>query len=64
MTKDNLLKLMKIYVTISDEYVHNFPDEDTWKKHEEVDMKCIYSWKRQGKLELLKELMNLFEEDK
>ena len=62
MTKDELLKLMKIYVDISEDYMHNFPNEDTWNNNE-VAGECILSWKREGKLQLLKELMNLFEGD-
>ena len=61
MTKDDLLKLIKMYVTISDEYIQKFPDESTWKKHEDVDFSYIATWKREGKLELLKELMGMFE---
>ena len=57
MTKDELLKLMKIYVDISEDYMHNFPNEDTWNNNE-VAGECILSWKREGKLQLLKELIS------
>jgi len=63
MTKDDLLRIMKMYVDISEDYVHKYPSEDIWKKYE-FPGECILSWKKEGKLELLKELMNLFEEDK
>ena len=45
MTKDELLRLMRMYVSISQEYVQEYID-------------CI---KREGQLELLRELINLNE---
>ena len=60
MTKDDLLRIMKMYVTISDEYMHNYPQNDDWK-HSLVNQDYIDTLRREGKLELLKELMGMFE---
>jgi len=58
MTKDELLKLMRMYVSISQEYVQEYPSNDLWKMSE-VNKDYILCIKREGQLELLRELINL-----
>ena len=60
MTKDELLRLMRMYVSISQEYVQEYPNNDLWKMSE-VNKEYINCIKREGQLELLKELINLNE---
>jgi len=49
-----------MYITISDKYIKNFPSEDTWKDYSEMDIPIgiIKSWKNEGKLEILKEIIS------
>ena len=58
MTKDELIVLMDMYLTVSDNYINNYPSDDTWLEAVNVSEVIIESWKSEGKLEILKELIN------
>jgi len=62
MTKDMLIKLLKMYMEISDDYMNEYPGNEVmdfnskWKEEKSAILK---TWKREGKMELLRELIGL-----
>ena len=64
MTKDMLIKLLKMYMEISDRYMHEYPSDEVmelnskWKEEKSAILK---TWRRQGKMQLLRELIGLVE---
>ena len=60
MTKDELLKLVRIYATLSKEHRTDYPTDVIWQENH-ISNGCYTSIKLEGKIELLEELMNLFE---
>ena len=54
MSKD---ELMQLYIDLSEKYMHNYPDEETRENNQVSDWSVVQTWKTEGKLELLKQIL-------